>query len=106
MGPTHLSGAWLSPQRTAIGEFGQQRPGLAGGHSGQCDALLGADNGQPFGSAGDMDYPGREAGDFERRDGVRRVARPDTVRLRPSPRQGNGKNLCRSHPDTCAKVRP
>ena len=49
MGPTHLSGAWLSPQRTAIGEFGQQRPGLAGGHSGQCDALLGADNGQPFG---------------------------------------------------------
>ena len=43
---------------------------------------------------------------WEDRDGVGKVVRPDTVRLRSNPRQGNGKNPCRSHPDTYAKVRP
>jgi len=32
--------------------------------------------------------------------GVRSVAQPDTVHLRPNPRRRNAKNLYRSHPQT------
>ncbi len=37
---------------------------------------------------------------------MRNVARPATVRLRPNPRQRNGKNLCRSHPKNRVELRP
>jgi hypothetical protein len=38
--------------------------------------------------------------------GVRNVTRPASVRLRSSPRQRNGENLCRPHPKARAKFSP
>src|SRR6266700_3660259 len=37
---------------------------------------------------------------------MRNVARLATVRLRPNQGQGNGKNLCRSHPKNRVELRP